>query len=65
MPACTMDTSVPAITFFSWMVVRISPGRLGSSNRSVCTMRSPGTSSTYSPPNACVPPLLKLVNCMR
>src|SRR3954468_18153187 len=55
-----MLMSVPTRTFRSVMLVRISPGKFGSSKRSVCTTRSPGTSSRNSPPNEWLCPVERL-----
>src|SRR5690606_41587734 len=58
-PACSICISVPADTAFSVTVTVISPGRFPSSNESVYTNRSPGTSSTYVPPNEWLSPVVK------
>ncbi len=65
MPSCTMFTSVPTTTFLNVYIVRISPGRFGSSNTSVATMRSPVFSSRYLPPNAWLVPVEKFVKDIR
>ena len=54
-PVEDREWSVPTVTF-------ISPGRFGSSNRSVQRMRSCGTSSRYPPPKEWLLPEVKLVN---
>jgi hypothetical protein len=46
MPSCTIDNSVPQAAGVSDTVTGISPGRFGSSNRSVYLMRAFGVSST-------------------
>src|SRR5574343_1535473 len=65
MPACSIATDVPQDTGVKVMVVTIWPGRLGSSKRSSCRMRSLGSSSKYVPPNEWLCPFEKLVNDMR
>ena len=61
-PSCTMFTSVPTETFFKLTVTFISPGRFGSSNRSVQRTRSFLASSRYSPPKEWLLPEVKFVN---
>ena len=62
MACCTIVSSVPQKTSASVTVTSMAPGRLGSSKRSVCRMRRPGTSSRYSPPNEWLRPVVKFLN---
>jgi hypothetical protein len=64
-PSPTMPTSGPTGTFLNEIVVRISPGRFGSSNLSVWRIRSCGVSSRFSPPKECDPPAVEFVNDIR
>lgn len=63
--ACSMRGSVAQDCGFSTTVTSILPGRSGASNTSVWRIRSFGTSSRYSPPNVCEPPVHKFVKAIR